>query len=345
VEFSRGVWESSVVDAFPLVTVFMPVYNGEKYLRNAIDSVLNQVFRDFELLIINDASIDGTAEILCEYAQQDKRIIVHHHQSNKGLIATLNRGLQLARGKFIARIDQDDMMVPNRLKEQVLVLESRKNVAVVGSWIEVINEEGLYLTKWELPYTNRDCDFSSFLNGDTPVGHPCVMYRADVIRSHGGYRAEYIHAEDVDLWFRVELAGQAIVNIPKILTSYRLHDGQTTALFRDVSESSRYNAFAYYLSNKLSCAIEVETAASMIPENFTERCYQQQIQLDEMYKLKFQMFQMFSHKHKLTLKETHKYAYKVWKSFIPLCRLRFTNPFKVIYQNTICYLRLMNTNI
>jgi len=318
----------------------MPVYNGEKYLRDAIVCILNQTFRDFELLIINDGSVDGTAEILHWYAQQDKRIRIHH-QANQGLIAALNTGLEMAKGKFIARTDQDDKIMPNRLEEQVSVLESEENVAVVGSWMEVINEKALSITKWKLPYTSKDCDFSSYLNGDMPVGHPCVMYRAEFIRSIGGYRPEYIHAEDVDLWFRVELTGQAIVNIPKFLTSYRLHDSQITTLYRDVSTNSRNKALAYYLSNKLNCFNTIETAASMIPANFTDVHFKKQVQLDNLYKLKFKMFVMFSQKHKLTLRETHKYAYKLWKSLLPLCKLRFTSPFEVIYQNTLLYFRLI----
>jgi glycosyltransferase involved in cell wall biosynthesis len=325
----------------PKVTVLLPVYNGAKYIREAIDSILAQTYRDFELLIIDDGSIDDTAEIIHSYAQQNKRVRIYQ-QPNQGLIATLNKGLELTRGKFIARIDQDDIMKPNRIEEQVSVLESHDNVAVVGSWMEVINEDGMKVEKWKLPYTSSDCDFSSYLYGDIPVGHPCVMYRAEVVRSIGGYRAEYVHAEDVDLWFRIELTGQSIINIPKCLTLYRQHDDQTTALYRKVSTNSRNKAFAYYLSKKLDCTIDSETAKSMIPVNYSNMYFTQLKQLDFVYELKLKMFSLFSQKHKLKLKETHKYAFRLWLSLLPLCKLRFTNPFQVIVLNTLLYFRLMN---
>ena len=122
----------------PKVAVLMSVYNGEKYLREAINSILSQTFNDFEFLIINDGSTDGTADILKSYT--DSRIKIINNEKNIGLTKSLNKGLKIAKGEYIARQDADDISMPERLKEEVAFLEIHKDYAVVGTFVKILNE-------------------------------------------------------------------------------------------------------------------------------------------------------------------------------------------------------------
>jgi len=124
----------------PEVTVLMSVYNGEKYLREAIDSILNQTFTDFEFLIVNDGSTDRTAEILRSY--DDPRIIIINNEKNIGLTKSLNIGLRMAKGEYIARMDADDVSMPERLQKQIELLNQKKNTGLVGTYYTIINEKG-----------------------------------------------------------------------------------------------------------------------------------------------------------------------------------------------------------
>ena len=138
----------------PRITVLMSVYNGEKYLKEAIDSVLSQTFKDFEVLIINDGSIDKTSKILKTY--KDPRIRIINNKKNIGLTKSLNKGLKLARGEYIARMDDDDVSKPNRLEKQFEFMEKNSKYAVVGSFIEIIDSKGNLSNKVERPIKPKD---------------------------------------------------------------------------------------------------------------------------------------------------------------------------------------------
>ena len=328
----------------PLVTVLLPVYNGEKYLSASIESILRQNYRDFELLIINDGSFDSTSEILKRYEKRDQRIRVHN-QDNHGIVFALNKGIDLAIGKYIARIDSDDIMTQHSLEYQVNLLEKKTNVGVVGSWMEIINEHDITLTYWKLPYKKEDFDYWTYLNGEIRIGHPCVMYRTDLIRSLGGYRSDYIDAEDVDLWFRVELSGFELINIPKYLTSYRQHNFQITNQNRDSSVNSRNKALADYLSHKLNCDINSETASLICPSNYSNKIINSQERFKILFDLKYKMFNLFIKKNKFTRIEINRYAFKICLSLWPLCRILYSNPLRAIYQNTILFMRFRRLQI
>lgn len=208
----------------PAVTVLMPVYNGERHIRDAIDSILCQSFKDFELLIINDASTDRTVELVKKYT--DPRIRMIHNEINLKHGPALNRGLNLARGTYIARMDSDDLSCTTRLEKQKLFLDSNPDTAMVGSWAEIIDEKeeslGMktFLTespllKWKLLFCN------TFI-------HSSVMFRKDCINSLQGYDCSYTLTEDYDLWSRISFEHE-IANIPEILVKWREWDGSVTS--------------------------------------------------------------------------------------------------------------------
>lgn len=203
----------------PPITVLLPVYNGERFLREAVESILSQTFRDFEFLIINDGSTDASGAILREYASKDSRIILVE-QENRGLVATLNRGMQLAHAPLIARMDADDISLPDRLRMQKEYLDVHPEIAVLGSNVIIIDEHGKQNETWICPRYGQEMD--STIPRGSPVAHPAVMMRRDVVISIGGYRRAYRRAQDYDLWLRLhKIVG--IDNLPEILLQLRKH--------------------------------------------------------------------------------------------------------------------------
>jgi glycosyltransferase involved in cell wall biosynthesis len=197
----------------PQVSVVLPVWNGERYLKQTIESILAQRFSDFELIIVDDGSTDGTPHVIKSF-DSDPRIRCYR-QPNMGLVAALNKGLELSRGEFIARIDADDFSMPERLALQTETLVKDPSVAVVGSAIRIVDENGHLL---------RDVTYPASANtrmaNECALAHAAVMFRKDVIMRLGGYREAFRHAEDYDLWLRVSEIS-AIRNLGETLTTVR----------------------------------------------------------------------------------------------------------------------------
>lgn len=208
----------------PRVTVLMTVYNGMPYLPQAIESVLRQTFADFELLIIDDASTDGS--IFCIGSYGDPRIRLVRNDQNMGQAASLNKGLSLVASDFIARLDQDDVCVPSRLEKQLAYLENHPEAAAVGSSVAWINSKGrtLGVTGFRID------DFGSFvgvlLGQATPVAHPTAVFRREILKKLGGYDPSYAPCEDYELWCRVALCRCSVGLIREPLLLLRLHEGQ-----------------------------------------------------------------------------------------------------------------------
>lgn len=206
----------------PRVTVLMPVHEGERYLREAVDSILRQTFGDFELLAVDDGSRDRTYEILSSY--RDRRIHVRRHTRNEGLIASLNEGLDLAAGEYVARMDADDVAHPERLARQVRFLDAQPDIAAVGTGVRNF---GAATDSWTLRH--EPAAIRARLLFETALSHPTVMLRASALERLGiRYDPEYPLAEDYQLF--VELAERAaLANLPETLLHYRFHGGQTSA--------------------------------------------------------------------------------------------------------------------
>ena len=206
----------------PKVTVIMPVYYGEKYLREAIDSILNQTFDDFELLIINDGSKDNSAKIVNSYS--DSRIRFLENSVNLGLAGTRNRGIKESQGKYIALLDCDDISLPTRLEKQVNVLENDHSIGLCGTWVKTFG--GRSTSEWRYPI-NPDY-LRCRMIFDNPFTTSSVMVRRRLLLSLDKYfNLEFPPAEDYELWERLSKVSR-VSNIPEILTLYRLHGQQTS---------------------------------------------------------------------------------------------------------------------
>jgi len=203
----------------PRISVVVPVYNAEAYLAAAVNSILTQTFRDFELIAIDDGATDASAEILDRLAQHDDRMIVVH-QPNGGIVAALNRGLALARGEFVARMDADDVACSERFARQLAFLDAHPDVAVVGAAVTLIDAHGRAIRDAEYPET--PAAIAAFLATGSALAHPVVMMRRAAVLAVGGYRPAYEYAEDYDLWLRMA-EKYALANLPDRLLYYRQH--------------------------------------------------------------------------------------------------------------------------
>jgi len=208
----------------PRVTVLMAVYNGLPYLRQAIESVLAQSFADFELLVIDDASSDGSAE--CVRSYDDPRIRLICNERNLGQTPSLNRGLELARGEYVARLDQDDLCAPERLEKQVALLDTRPDVAVVASWARLIDNGGQPAGLWRGTIDDFPDFFSTLLLGNCPFVHSSVMMRRDAVVEVGGYDPAFKRMQDYELWTRLALRRYGGLILQEPLVFYRVHDRQ-----------------------------------------------------------------------------------------------------------------------
>jgi glycosyltransferase involved in cell wall biosynthesis len=224
--------------AAPRVSVLLPVYNDSQYLRPSIDSILQQTFSDFELVIVDDASTDDTARIISQFT--DPRIRLIRNERNLGLAPSLNRAIAIARGKYLARQDADDIAMPQRFARQVEFLDVRPLVGVVGSRAMAIDEEGKELHV--IQTSCRDYEIKWDLLFFCPFVHSSVMIRRSVLNLSGGYTddPEIFRAfvEDYDLWSRINRVSLC-ANIAEPLQKYRYRNKPTSASARTKAENER----------------------------------------------------------------------------------------------------------
>ncbi|MGD1151745.1 MAG: glycosyltransferase [Syntrophales bacterium] len=208
----------------PLVTVLLPVYNGERFLADAIKSVLLQTFSDFELLVVDDGSTDGSAGILESFA--DPRIRIIKNEKRQKLAGALNRGMDNARGTYIARMDADDVCVPERLGTQVKFMESHPEIGMCGCWIRAIGDHPSSGTIFKFPQAPEEIKASLLF--DNPFAHPSVILRKSFLDKHDlHFDGSYYPAEDYELWTRA-LECFPSANIGQVLLWYRLHANSMT---------------------------------------------------------------------------------------------------------------------
>jgi len=249
----------------PLVTVLLPVRNGAAHLRAALESILAQTLTDFELLVIDDGSTDGTPEILRAVA--DPRLRVVTHPQNLGLVPTLNEGLELARGEFVARQDHDDLSSPDRLARQVAHLRENPDCVLVGSQAWQIGEDDRPALPLFRPLSAESIRW--YLCFDNAFIHSAVMFRRAVVREEfGGYPAS-LHSEDYALWSRIARS-RPTANLPDRLLRYREYAGsvtgsiapETASAFDDVTASIRQENLRALCGDDDACDADARTLSN-----------------------------------------------------------------------------------
>jgi glycosyltransferase involved in cell wall biosynthesis len=212
----------------------MSVYNGLPHLDRAIESIVEQTYSNFEFLIIDDASTDGSREVLKKWAQRDDRIRLVVHEENKGLGAALAEGVEKARTPWIARMDDDDISMPDRLERQMGYVSDAPEVDILGGWALECDQEGNVRRTRKFPTDHEDI---VRLIWTCPIQHTTVLFRREAIRQAGSYDSGLRRRQDYDLWFRCVDEGFQFHNLPTPLIYYRVTD-------------------AYYENNDISVALD-----------------------------------------------------------------------------------------
>jgi glycosyltransferase involved in cell wall biosynthesis len=215
------------MDDQPQVSVLMTAYNAMRYVRVAVESVLSQTFGDFEFIIIDDGSTDGTTEVLRSYSARDPRIRLVS-RPNTGLGVALNEGLAMARAPLIARMDADDECLPERFEKQVRYLREHEECVLLGSRVLWIDSDGAPLFDMiGIELTHEKID-EQLITAGWSIVHPAVMMRRDVLLAVGGYKPELVPNEDHDLFLRMAEVGK-LANLPEVLLKYRQHGHSVSA--------------------------------------------------------------------------------------------------------------------
>lgn len=230
------------------VSVILPAYNAGQYIAEAINSILSQTYTQFELIVINDCSTDNTEAVIQSFT--DHRIVYHKNQTNRGLIYNLNLALSLAKGKYIIRMDADDISLPTRIEEQVSFMETNPTVGISGSWFQSF---GSYDGVGQYEKTDNEIKLQTLFH--CRFCHPTVIIRKQVIDINNlQYSTEFPHAEDYELWARMAFITQ-FANLQKVLLKYRVHDNNVTIKY---ASAQRINSdkVIQYLFNKIGVDIE-----------------------------------------------------------------------------------------
>lgn len=238
-DFGAAISEDSgkmvATDEARRISVIMAVHNAQRYLTEAIDSVLAQTYEDFEFLIHDDGSNDRSSSILQAAAKCDDRIILSSGE-NRGLAASLNLLIDRSKGEFLARMDADDICRPERFERQVAYLDAHPEIAVVGSFVRYIDEAGRPVRNLNNPLNSEDIDARNYA-GHTAIIHPSVMMRRQAVQAVQGYDDSFRTSQDVELWLRMAEKFR-LANLPEVLLDYRFHMSSVSA---SVGGSSEYN--------------------------------------------------------------------------------------------------------
>ncbi|WP_260491927.1 glycosyltransferase family 2 protein [Pseudoalteromonas maricaloris] len=219
------------------IDIILPVYNGEDYISESIESILNQTFSHFNLIVINDGSTDNTKLILERLKSADDRIQVIN-KDNEGLIATLNLGISLSRAKYLVRMDHDDILAPNKLEMQINYMKRHENIDVLGCNAVLIDSVGEKVGSISFPVTPLAVKAKSFVR--VPVLHPSVMIKvSDKIRPFLYYDESQLYCEDFGLWLRLLDNGFCITNLKEKLMYYRVHNSSVSSTRK---KDMQYNA-------------------------------------------------------------------------------------------------------
>ncbi len=227
IEVRRASW---VMKAVP-VSILMPVYNAARYLADSVESMLTQTFGDFEFIVVDDGSTDSSLEQLREYERSDARIRVIH-RANTGIVGALNDGLAIAKGNLVARMDADDVCMPERLRLQVALMEQAPEIVACGTGWRFVRSDGTPGAQARIFEDHTRIERSLLLGHAQAILHPAVIMRATAVRGIGGYREHMKNLnEDLDLFLRLAMTGK-LANVPQVLVHYRRHEASNVAVAR-----------------------------------------------------------------------------------------------------------------
>jgi glycosyltransferase involved in cell wall biosynthesis len=242
----------------PLVSILFPCYNAEKYLRYSLESILNQNYKNLEIICINDGSSDGTLRTLEAYQKKDSRIVIVDNKSNIGLINSLNNGLKFITGNYFARMDADDYSTPDRISIQVNFMESNKEVDLVSTGYNYFTTDG-QKSEYVAPIARKSNSLMFLSLFSTPLTHAAVLGKTSLITSGQYiYDINYPHAEDYELFSRLAWNGVKIATLEKSLYWVRIHPGSVSAIYNDVQFQTNLKIIQRNIHDFLKLNIELE---------------------------------------------------------------------------------------
>lgn len=260
----------------PLVSVIIPAYNAERFVERAVRSIMTQTYENLEILICDDCSEDRTFDILKKLAADDKRIVLLKNERNLQIVATLNKMVGLAKGEYIARMDADDISLPERIEMQLKFMEKNPDYGICGTYARFINEDNFVIGKSRVPHLNNDIQI--FLNFDSPFVHPSVIIRAEILKANH-YDKNYQYCEDFELWHRVLRVTKGY-NLNTFLFCYRISKSS-------ISHKTESAKVQKQLSETLSLNSNVRNIYKIKNTMAASRLY---VQLIQRGKIKFSLF-------------------------------------------------------
>jgi glycosyltransferase involved in cell wall biosynthesis len=231
---------------YPIVSIILPTYNGALFIKKAIESVLGQTFKSWELLVINDASTDETETVIKKYSSIDNRIILINNENNLGIQKTLNKGISLAKGEYIARIDDDDQWIdPMKLIAQVSFFEKNRGYVLLGTDAIVLDSNGKKISINIMPKNDRI--IRTKILSKNPFLHATIMARKKNLEEAGGYNEtkNFLHIEDYELWLRLGKMGK-FANLPETAVALTVHDKSLTSKNRALQARNMIRAVVLY---------------------------------------------------------------------------------------------------
>jgi glycosyltransferase involved in cell wall biosynthesis len=302
------------------VSVILPIFNAEKYLYEAVTSILNQTFVDFELLAINDGSTDNSLDILRSF--NDSRIVIVENEKNLGLIQTLNKGIDLAKGEYIARMDADDISLPTRFEKQVKLLENNKDVGVCSTWLEFFGNNNETI---KFPLDHEEIYFR-FLLG-VQIGHANSMIRRVLLEKLNiRYDSNFPHSEDTNLWVNL-LPYTRFANIPEILFRYRKYNDQVTRVHSEAVNDSFKRAINIHFSNVLKLfSISIDSSFKLFPSKEIDPEF-----LNRFENISKEIILQNSVQHRFNEKTVKAVILQLWKDKLRQCNLSLRDNFKRVF--------------
>jgi glycosyltransferase involved in cell wall biosynthesis len=243
----------------PKVSVVMSAYNAAAYLDEAVSSILNQTFRNFEFIIINNGSSDDTGSILEKYQKVDDRIRVYYREQ-QGLALALNCGCRLARGEYIALMDADDISYPQRLERQLEYVETHPQIGILGTWIFKIDKSGAVIGTWRPPTNPKTLKWTHFFG--VCVAGSTVLMRREIIEELDFFRTDLRACEDADLWLRASSITE-FGNVPEVLHKYRVWPGSNFQSHRQLAWETHIELLVHFIKDFLNVEPPIEAVAGL----------------------------------------------------------------------------------
>jgi len=302
-----------------IISIILPVFNGERHLIECIESVLLQSFTNFEFIIVDDASTDDTSKILSKFAEVDNRIKIITHKVNQKQTAAANTAIKHSKGKYIARMDADDIALPMRFKKQFEFLEKKPAFGLVGSWTDTINETGEILGQWKTASETGVLNWNLLFG--TSFAHSSVMMRTALVKEVGYYQSP--EAEDYDLWSRLSRVSE-VANLPEVLQQKRVWAGQLALKVPTETRDSVLQIMQKNMNHLLKDShLDLSMVRNIRKVSDKTHIIQDSQLINDIIKILLQLHNKYLAKSKLTKTEKKKISQDIFQKLNTLVKWQF----------------------